>query len=229
VAIRPTFTSRIGGLSTGPFAERNLATHVGDDAEAVAANRRALAAELRLDRVVFMQQVHGTDVAVVDRTTPSDIADVDALVTDVPGVALAVLVADCVPVVIAGTRAAAVAHAGRRGVQHDIVTRTVAALRDLDQGPLRAWLGPAICGACYEVPADMQAEVAGVVPEARSTTRQGTAGLDLRRGVAAQLRAAGVSAVNMSDICTAEDPSYFSYRRDGLTGRMAGVVSRGRP
>jgi YfiH family protein len=224
MAIRSTFTSRLGGLSTGPFAQRNLGDHVGDDAHAVAANRRALAAELRVDRVIFMRQVHGNDVAVVERDTPSDVPNADALVTDEPGIAVAVLVADCVPVVIAGTRAAAVAHAGRRGVQHDIVTATVAALRDLDAGPLRAWLGPAICGACYEVPGEMQAEVAGVVPATRSTTRQGTAGLDLRRGVAAQLQAAGVNAVQVSDVCTAEDPSYFSYRRDGVTGRFAGVA-----
>lgn len=224
MAIRPTFTSRLGGLSSGPFAERNLAVHVGDDADAVAANRQALAAELGVERVVFMHQVHGSDVAVVDRGAPPDVPDVDALVSDVPGIALAVLVADCVPVVITGTRAAAVAHAGRRGVQHDVVTRAVAALRNLDAGPLRAWLGPAICGACYEVPAEMQAEVAGIVPETKSTTRQGTAGLDLRRGVAAQLRDAGVLAVHVSDVCTAEDPSHFSYRRDGITGRFAGLA-----
>ena len=224
MAIRHTFTTRIGGLSTGPFAERNLGDHVGDDADAVAANRRALAADLRVDRVVFMRQVHGSDVAVADHNTPSDVPDVDALVSDVPGIAMAVLVADCVPVVVAGSRAAAVVHAGRRGVHEDVVTRAVAALRDLDAGPLRAWLGPAICGACYEVPAEMQAEVAAVVPATRSTTRRGTAGLDLRRGVAAQLQATGVMAVQVSDVCTAENPAYFSYRRDGVTGRFAGVV-----
>jgi polyphenol oxidase len=107
------------------------------------------------------------------------------------------------------------------------VASALTALRDLDAGPLRAWLGPAICGACYEVPAAMQAEVAGVVPETLSTTSRGTAGLDLRRGVAAQLRAAGVTAVRVSDVCTAEDPAYFSYRRDGVTGRFAGVAVLG--
>jgi polyphenol oxidase len=227
VAIRATFTSRHGGLSTGPFAERNLADHVGDEPASVAANRRALAAELNVERVVFMHQVHGSDVGVVDAGAPADVPDVDAIVSAVPGTALAVLVADCVPVVVAGTRAAAVVHAGRRGVQHGVVASALTALRDLDAGPLRAWLGPAICGACYEVPAAMQAEVAGVVPETLSTTSRGTAGLDLRRGVAAQLRAAGVTAVRVSDVCTAEDPAYFSYRRDGVTGRFAGVAVLG--
>lgn len=224
MTIRATFTTRHGGISAGPYAARNLATHVGDDADAVTANRRALAAEVRANRLVFMHQVHGDDVAVVDAQTPTEVADVDALVTDVPGLAIAVLVADCVPVVIVGSRAVAVVHAGRRGVQQRIVTKAVDALRGLDDSPLRARLGPAICGACYEVPADMQADVAAVVPEARTSTRAGTAGLDLRAGLRAQLRAAGVTAVDATDICTAEDPAYFSYRRDGVTGRFAGVA-----
>jgi len=197
---------------------------VGDDADAVAANRRALADELGVTRVVFMRQVHGDDVAVVDAQSPGDVPDVDALVTDVPRLAVAVLVADCVPVVVAGTRAAAVVHAGRRGVQSGIVTKAVRALRDLDEGPLRAQLGPSICGGCYEVPAAMQDEVAAMVPAARTSTRAGTPGLDLRAGLRAQLNAAGVAAVQVSETCTAEDPAYFSYRRDGVTGRFAGVV-----
>lgn len=197
---------------------------MGDDADAVAANRRALADELGVTRVVFMRQVHGDDVAVVDAQSPGDVPDVDALVTDVPRLAVAVLVADCVPVVVAGTRAAAVVHAGRRGVQSGIVTKAVRALRDLDEGPLRAHLGPSICGGCYEVPAAMQDEVAAMVPAARTSTRAGTPGLDLRAGLRAQLNAAGVAAVQVSETCTAEDPAYFSYRRDGVTGRFAGVV-----
>ena len=197
---------------------------MGDDADAVAANRRALAAELGVTRVVFMRQVHGDDVAVVDAQSPGDVPDVDALITDVPRLAVAVLVADCVPVVVAGTRAAAVVHAGRRGMQSGIVTKAVRALRDLDEGPLRAQLGPSICGGCYEVPAAMQDEVAAMAPAARTSTRAGTPGLDLRAGLRAQLNAAGVAAVQVSETCTAEDPAYFSYRRDGLTGRFAGVV-----
>lgn len=188
------------------------------------ANRRALTAELGASRVVFMHQVHGDEVAVVDAQSPGDVPDVDALVTDVPGLAVAVLVADCVPVVVMGRRAVAVVHAGRRGVQHGIVTKAIAALRDLDPGPLRAQLGPSICGGCYEVPSAMQDEVAEVVPATRTATRAGTPGLDLRAGLRAQLNAAGVAAVQVSEACTAEDPSYFSYRRDGVTGRFAGIA-----
>ena len=224
MAIRATFTTRHGGISAGPYTARNLATHVGDDADAVTANRRALAAELRAERVVFMRQVHGADVAVVDAQSPGEVDDVDALITDVPGLALAVLVADCVPVVVTGGRAVAVVHAGRRGMQQGVLTSAIRALRELDDGPLRARLGPSICGGCYEVPAAMQEEVASVVPGARTTTRAGTPGLDLRAGLRAQLRAAGVTSVDDAGICTAEDPSYFSYRRDGVTGRFAGVA-----
>jgi YfiH family protein len=224
MAIRGTFTSRHDGVSVGPFAARNLAEHVGDHPDAVAANRRALAAQLRARRAVFMRQVHGTDVAVVDDRSPGDVAEVDALVTDVTELAIAVLVADCVPLVVTGSRAAAVVHAGRRGMQHGIVSKAIAALRDLDEGPLRARLGPAICGRCYEVPAAMQDEVVTAVPQARTLTRIGTPGLDLRAGLRAQLHAAGVTAVEVSDVCTAEDASYFSYRRDGVTGRSAGVA-----
>jgi YfiH family protein len=224
VAVRTAFTSRHGGVSVGAFATRNLATHVGDEAGAVAANRRALADDLRATRIVFMQQVHGTDVMQVAATSPTEVAEVDALVTDLPGIAIAVLVADCVPVIVAGHRAAAVVHAGRRGVQHGVVSRALSQLRDLDDGPLRAWLGPAICGGCYEVPAQMQVEVATVVPPARVTTTRGTPGLDLRAGVLAQLRDADVTDVHVDATCTAEDPAYFSYRRDGVTGRFAGTA-----
>ena len=222
-SLRATFTTRRGGVSSGPYAERNLADHVGDDERTVESNRRALTAELGAERVVYMHQVHGTEVAFVDATA-TVVDGVDALVTATPGIAVAVLVADCVPVVLCGSRAVAVAHAGRRGMQHGVVARTVAALRELDDAPLRAWLGPSICGECYEVPAEMQAEVSRVVPPSRATTRVGTPALDLRRGIAAQLRDSGVDEIGVSDVCTAEDPAYFSYRRDGVTGRFVGAA-----
>jgi YfiH family protein len=207
-----------------PYAENNLGHHVGDDPHAVDANRAASVGAMHADRAVFMRQVHGSDVAFVDARTLGDIDGVDALVTDVPGVALGVLVADCVPVILQAQRAVGVAHAGRRGVRDGVVGRAVAALRQLDDGPLTAQVGPAICGACYEVPGPLQDEVAGAVPGTRSTTSKGTTGLDLRAGVVAQLRAAGVLDIRHHLACTAEDPAYYSYRRDGVTGRFAGIV-----
>jgi YfiH family protein len=219
------FTTRRGGVSAGPYAELNLGVHVGDEDEYVMENRRRLAAELRAERVVFMHQVHGRDVAVVDERTVGDVAGVDALVSASPGIAVAVLVADCVPVILAGTRGVAVVHAGRRGVHADVISAAVEQLRSLDDGPLTALIGPAICGRCYEVPADMQAEVVAAVPQARSVTRRETPALDLKAGVAAQLRRAGITDITVDPACTVEDARYFSHRRDGVTGRFAGVAT----
>ena len=218
------FTSRAGGVSAGDYAELNLGAHVGDDSDRVAENRRRVAAELGVERVVFMHQVHGRDVAVVDEHMVDDADGVDALVTTSPRVAIGVLVADCVPVVLVGRHGIAVAHAGRRGVQADVVTATATRLRELDAGPIRAFIGPAICGRCYEVPADMQADVVAAVPETRSRTRRDTPALDLRAGVVAQLRRAGITDVTVDGACTVEDSRYFSHRRDGVTGRFAGVA-----
>ncbi|MCH1868283.1 polyphenol oxidase family protein [Nocardioides sp. CFH 31398] len=178
-----------------------------------------------------MTQVHGDVVhEVADDPGPGPRDDVptgDGLVTARPGVGLMVRVADCVPVVLAdpGTGALGVAHAGREGVRLGVVTRTVARLRELGAGPgLRAWVGPHVCGSCYEVPVTMRAEVAAVVPATWSTTRQGTPGLDLGAGVVAQLDAAGVDAELVGG-CTLEDPAAHSYRRDGAaSGRLAGLV-----
>lgn len=217
-------TTRAGGVSRPPYDEANLALHVGDDPVAVRANRAALAKSLGTERVQFMQQVHGSDVAVVTAAAHADVEGVDALVCATPGVAIGVLVADCVPVVLVGARSVGVVHAGRGGVAGGVVAAAVHALRDLDDAPLHATVGPAVCGRCYEVPVAMQREVCAVVPEARSTTSRGTTGLDLPAAVRAQLRALDVLVDDRADACTLEDPAYYSYRRDGVTGRFATIA-----
>jgi len=221
---RVAVTSRLGGVSRPPYDANNLALHVGDDVDAVRRNRVQLASALGVDGVQFMSQVHGHDVTVVGAAVDADIAGVDALVTATPGLAVAVLVADCVPVVVTGTRAVAVVHAGRRGVAEGVVTAAVAAVRELDDGRLQAHIGPAVCGRCYEVPADVQDGVARVVPAARTTTRRGTPALDLPAAVGRQLADCGVDVVDASAVCTLEDRTYYSYRRDGVTGRFAVVA-----
>jgi polyphenol oxidase len=227
-AARWVVTDRSGGESDGAYDSLNLGDHVGDDPGRVAANRAHLAAELGLTPVDvrFMSQVHGSRVAHVGREPDAETPEADALVTQERGIALAVLVADCVPVLLTSPEAIAVAHAGRRGVVGGVVTVAVAALGELGVAPgdIVATVGPAICGACYEVPGAMQDEVCAVVPAARSTTRQGTRGLDLRAGVVAQLRAAAVESIDVSPWCTAEHADLFSYRRDGVTGRFAGLA-----
>jgi YfiH family protein len=225
-------TDRYGGVSAPPYDELNLGGHVGDDPPAVTENRSRLAAAIGLpaERLVFMAQVHGADVAVVDGPSGGDPPTADALVTREPGLGLVVQVADCVPVVLAARRSdvVGVAHAGRKGVAGGIVPATVEAMRALGARPDRmvAVVGPAVCGACYEVPAAMADEVAAVVPAARALSREGNPALDLRAAVAAQLAAAGVRAIEMDPWCTRESADLFSHRRDGITGRFAGVVVR---
>jgi polyphenol oxidase len=225
---RRIVTSRSGGASTPPYASFNLGAHVGDDPAAVAANRARLARATGLptNRLVWMQQVHGSAVAVVDGPRPAPVPATDGLVTATPGLALAVLVADCVPVLIAAPTAVAAVHAGRVGAAAGVVPAAVRALTGLgaDLAAADALLGPAVCGACYEVPAEMRDEVEGALPGSATTTRRGAPGLDLRAGLARQLAGLGVARVVIDSRCTAEDPELFSHRRDGVTGRQAGVT-----
>ena len=231
-AVRPrrVVTDRRGGRSRPPYESFNLGDHVGDDPADVAANRDRLARELGVpgDRLVWMRQVHGAGVAVVDGPVDGPLPDTDALVTRTPGLVLGVLVADCVPVLLADHAAGVVGavHAGREGVRQGVVPATLAAMARLGSRPadVTALLGPAVCGACYEVPRAMQAEVARVAPAAAVRTRKGTPGLDLRAGLAEVLRGAGVGQVVHDPRCTVEDRFLFSHRRDGVTGRQAGVV-----
>jgi hypothetical protein len=174
-----------------------------------------------------LNQVHGTDVLVVDGPMGLDeVPTGDALVTTRRGLGLMVRVADCVPVLLADPAAGVVAavHAGRAGLALGIVTAAVAAMREQGGAAFRAWLGPHVCGRCYEVPASMRDEVAELVPEARAETSWGTPALDLGAGVEAQLVAAGAEVTRVGG-CTREDPSLHSYRRDGAaSGRLAGLV-----
>ncbi len=219
-------TARAGGVSRGPYASLNLGDHVGDDPDAVAENRRRLADALEVERVLTMQQVHGTDVGLVGGG--SAVPTADALVTLEPDVALLVLVADCLPVVLADPDAGVVgvAHAGRLGLQHGVVPRTVGAMRKHGAGGLRAWTGPHACGRCYEVPDAMAAEVERAAPGSAARTSRGTASVDLAAGVAAQLAAADVPVETFPG-CTIEDDAFFSHRRQGGTaGRFGMVVVR---
>ncbi|MGW2022965.1 peptidoglycan editing factor PgeF [Streptomyces decoyicus] len=225
------FTDRWGGVSAAPYEQLNLGGAVGDDPQAVRANRARAAAELGLDpaAVVWMNQVHGRDVAVVDGPWyDDDIPAVDAVVTDRRGLALAVLTADCTPVLLADPVAgvAGAAHAGRPGLVAGVVPAVVEAMVKRGAVPARivAYTGPAICGRCYEVPEAMRSDVAAVVPEARATTSWGTPAVDVTAGVRAQLAVAGVPVREDPHICTLESADHFSYRRDRTTGRLASYV-----
>lgn len=225
LAVRAFFTSRDGGASVGPYAGLNVSYAVGDDAESVAENRR-LIASLAGAPVAYMSQVHGATVGVV--RDASEAPEADAILTATPGLALAVAVADCVPILAHDLTSGAIAaiHAGRRGVSAGVIGAAIAALRAVEPSGaiIEASIGPAICGGCYEVPLEMREEVALVVSEARATTTWGTPSLDLGAAVEAQLRAAGVELVRRVGGCTRESPELFSHRRDGVTGRFAGII-----
>ena len=150
------------------------------------------------------------------------------MVTTTPRLALAVVTADCVPVLMADARAGVVAavHAGRVGAQNGVVARAVEAM--LDAGAhaedISVLLGPAVSGRNYEVPAAMAEEVEAVLPGSRTTTSRGTPGLDLRAGIARQLMDLGITAIDVDPRCTVEDSNLFSHRRDAPTGRLASLV-----
>lgn len=226
--IRRVVTTRAGGASSGKFESFNLGDQVGDDSAAVAANRKRLATELGLAKIAWMEQVHGRTVTVVDGTEDGPAEATDALVTATPGVAVAVQVADCVPVLLGDAEAGVVAavHAGRVGARVGVIPATLLAMQSAGAqlGRIEVLLGPAICGEDYEVPADMARDVEQHLPGSAAKTRKGTPGLDLRAGLWRQLAEAGVGKIGVDPRCTFEDQSLFSYRRDGTTGRIAALT-----
>ncbi len=197
----------------------------------VVANHRVVAEAMGVDELSAMSQVHGRDVVHVESPHPEGSAAVpqcDATITDVRDLALLVRVADCVPVLLADPAAGLVAavHAGRSGLVAGVVPRTLAELRSRGATTVRAWVGPRVCGACYELPARMADDVDAAVPGTRRTTSWGTPGVDIGAGVLAQLRAADVEVTDVgAGACTFEDDRLFSYRRQGAeSGRFGGVV-----
>lgn len=223
------FTTRGGGVSRPPYDSLNLSRSVGDDPASVDRNR-AVVSRWAGAPVAFMSQNHGSAVALVEG--PATEPQADAIIASVPGIALGVLVADCVPILLCdiGSGAVGAVHAGRMGMASGVVQAAVERLREVGggaSGSIEAVLGPAICGGCYEVPSQMRAEVARSVPESWAETTWGTPSLDLRAGVEAQLKGVGVERVSVVGGCTFETPTLFSHRRDGRTGRIAGVVVSG--
>lgn len=226
------FTDRFGGVSAFPHDELDLALEGAGDPAARAENLRRVRADFAPDdELADLVQVHGREVAVIGADTPLGDAyarpEADAVVTDRPGVTLLVRMADCVPVLLADPEAGVVGavHAGRPGVVAGVVAAAVDALRDLGARRLHAWIGPHVCGHCYEVPFAMRAEVGALLPESVQTTWSGTPSLDLGAGVRAQLAAAGVEDVVTVPGCTRERSDLFSYRRDGAdAGRLGALI-----
>ena len=213
------FTSRRNGASLAPYESLNLAQHVGDSAETVSLNRELLSKIT--GPIQFMNQVHGDEV--VEIKSLIDDPTCDGLITSVPGIALAVMVADCIPLLLTSTTVVGAVHVGRRGLMNSVAVKTIESMRKLGAVQIHAQLGPSICGRCYEVPQDLADEVIAKHPAASSLTNNLTPALDLPRALIAQLVAHDVT-YEASPICTLENDEYFSYRRHNITGRNAGVV-----
>ncbi|MEE2038531.1 peptidoglycan editing factor PgeF [Nocardiopsis sp. CT-R113] len=228
--VRAAVTERHGGVSAPPYDSLNLGLGSGDAREPVLANRRTAAEGLGfdIDRVVWMNQVHSADVLVAD--APGGVGTCDGVVTTRSDLVLASMAADCLPVLAADGDAGVLgaAHSGRLGTANGVAANLVASM--VAQGAradrITVFLGPAICGKCYEVPPGLQAETARDTPEAVSTTRRGTTGVDMLAAVTAQLRRAGVADIRADGRCTLESPELFSHRGGAPTGRFASFIWR---
>lgn len=237
------FTDRHGGVSRGALGPLNLGRTDADDLAAVETNFERVRRALGVSRLVTLDQVHSAEVAVVDDDflsgwgprshlgSPAGVEPLvaaDAMVTALTDVGLVIRVADCVPVLLADHEAGVLgaAHAGREGFLAGIGSATVRAMRDLGAREIVAWVGPHICGPCYEVDEPMAERVRTTHPEVVVDSRWGTPALDLGRGVADELEGQGVTVVRL-DPCTRTSDDLHSHRRDGVdSGRIAGIIWR---
>jgi YfiH family protein len=219
-------TDRTAGASQGAFAFGNLAVHVGDDSQAVAANRAALADRVGVPQVVFTRAAHSRTVAHVNAMVP-DVPDTDGLVTDRPGLALAAQGADCAMIGIATADGwIAAVHCGWQGLVRAVVAAAMEAMAGAGstlEAPL-AHVGPAICARCYPVDPARAEQVAAVAPRG-AVEIAGRPAVDLRAGLAAQFAELGITA-SWDPRCTAESKELYSHRRDGRTGRQALTIVR---
>jgi YfiH family protein len=215
------FTDRLGGASSGEYASLNLGDHVGDDLEVVAANRALVSA--KFGSTQYMNQVHGNRVAIIEEVT-DEVPTADALVTGIPGITLAVMVADCIPLLLKSKDSVAAVHVGRKGLLNRVAEKAIDVMREISDAQISAIIGPAICGKCYEVSPEIFSEVTASHPESASQTRSNTPSLDLVAALISDLGKLGITEIDNQSRCTLEDKDLYSYRRDGATGRQAGLV-----
>jgi len=215
------FTNRLGGASSNQFASLNLGDHVGDSPEIVAANRALISA--KFGPTQYMSQVHGNRVAIIEEVT-EEFPVADALVTGIPGITLAVMVADCIPLLLQSKGAVAAVHVGRKGLLNRVAEKAIDVMREISGEKISAIIGPAICGKCYEVSPEIFSEVTSSHPESASHTAVNTPSLDLVTALIADLQKLGITEIDNQSRCTLEHEDLYSYRRDGATGRQVGLV-----
>ena len=231
-------TTRVGGESLTPFDSLNLGDHVGDNPHAVKANRLRLQAQLGVARPVFLQQVHGVDVLHMDADTP-DGSVADACITDQFGLACTIMVADCLPVLLTdfSGRVVAAAHAGWRGLVAGVLENTLTALcqrAGVEPTEILVWLGPCIGSSAFEVGPEVHEAFNAHDPSSTvffkpHAQRADKWWADLSGLARQRLVALGVTQISGNDgsarWCTVHQRSeFFSYRRDGVTGRFAACI-----
>lgn len=225
-------TGRWGGHSGAPFASLNLASHVGDEPASVGLNRALVGDLVGARGIAVTGAVHGASWAIAPG--PGEIAGIDAVISQTPGLGVMALGADCLVLGIIGDDDLTVAavHCGWRGLVADVTGATLSALSGLGVQAQQVILGPSVCGSCYPVPSERSAEVRAACSDAVADAAlvrcpDGQPGIDVRRGVRARLAELGIDAITSLDACTAESPALFSHRRDGVTGRQGLVLVRG--
>ncbi len=226
--VRALITTREGGVSRPPFDSLNLARHVGDDPQAVARNRALLRETCGLPAEPFwLQQVHGCQVA--DSAVERSGCEADAVLSREPGRVCAVLTADCLPLLITDREGQAVCavHAGWRGLSLGVVESAIARLAS-PAASLLVWLGPAIGADAFEVGDEVRAAFVDACAEDAQAFRRNERGrwqADIYRLARLRLRRLGVGFVGGGDYCTwTERSRFYSYRREGVTGRMASLI-----
>ncbi len=238
-AARLYMSDRYGGVSDSPYDSLNIAFHVGDDEESVKKNRARLLERAKMEnkRLFWLNQVHGDEIIEVDRNTPQMVFEGDGLMSDDPSVVLMCMVADCNPIALydARHRAIALLHAGRAGVRLGILTKAahqMAQRYDTRMSDLRVYIGASIRGCCYEVSEGIAKDFCAIPRLAvgvRESPKEGASAyyLDLFACLKAELELLGVSdgRIFVNPHCSACNARYFSYRREGRTGRMALLAS----
>ena len=226
--VKAISTTRVGGTSVAPYQSFNLGLHVGDDPQSVCHHRDSLQQQLRLSSSpAWLNQVHSTRVLTLTKPL-LEAVDADGSYTQQPGIACTVMTADCLPVLLcdkAGTQVAAV-HAGWRGLVDGIIEQALA-LFDAPSGEILAWLGPAIGPQQFEVGEEVRQQFMAVLPEAECAfTAHGEKWLaDIYQLAHQRLCHSGITHIYGGEHCTVtESETFFSYRRDGITGRQASLI-----
>jgi YfiH family protein len=215
------FTDSHGGVSEGNYTSLNLGDHVGDSLQSVAKNREIISEKFGATQ--YMNQVHGNRVAVIEEVT-DEVPTADALITGIPGITLAVMVADCIPLILSSKHSVAAVHVGRKGLVNRVAEKTIEIMREISDQEITAILGPAICGKCYEVSQEIFDAVVASHPTAATRTSANTPSLDLVAGLITDLKSLGIRSIDNQSRCTVESDDLFSYRRSAITGRQAGLV-----